>query len=82
MENLKEYLASARHKGFVRRPRFFELGDYMTYFFSEERCWSERVDEYLTIYTGVESGELVGVKIKGIFRALEARKICEKTTQT
>lgn len=64
--DLAEYRRTATHKGFDGKPKYFAIGDYLTYFVSERRCFSRRVNEWLTIYTAVDNGELVGVKVKGL----------------
>jgi len=71
-QSLAEYLKTNEYKGFNSEPRYFAQGDYLTYFVSEERCYSVRVNDVLTIYTGIESGQVVGCKLKGFRRSLAA----------
>jgi hypothetical protein len=65
-EDLTAYLETAVHKGFVASPRYFSFGDYLTYFVKQDRCYSRRVNELLTVYISVDDGSLVGCKVKGV----------------
>jgi len=64
-KTLKDYLATASHKGFNPVPRYYSVGDYLTYFARPDRCTTKRINELLTIYVA-EDGSLVGCKVKGI----------------
>jgi hypothetical protein len=70
-ENLTEHLAGKECTGFDPRPHYFADGDFVTYFASEERACEERVDELLTVYRSMKTGNLVGCKIKGVRRILQ-----------
>lgn len=67
--DLQSYLDEAKHRGFVPRPRYYELGDYLTYFWREDRCLATRVDKHLTLYHSIADEELVGLKISGVTEA-------------
>ena len=53
-------------------PHYFPTGDYVTYYAKDERCYAERVDDLLTVFLSNETRELVGCKIKGVKRLLDA----------
>ncbi len=63
---LKEYLDTHKHKGFKPAPRYYESGDYLTYFFKEDRCLSTEINEFLTIYRSIIDSSLVGFKLNNI----------------
>lgn len=63
---LSEYLETNRCEGFRAAPHYSQVGDFVSYYHTNERCYAERVDETLTFYKSMESNEIVGVKIKGI----------------
>lgn len=65
-DNLKDYLQSAKCKGFQPIPQDFAKGDFLTHYFKDARCHSKRVDDLLTVYLADDTGELVGCKIKGV----------------
>jgi hypothetical protein len=69
--DLKAYLATHRCKGFSAVPHYFPRGDYVTYYFENDRCFSQRVDDLLTVYLSQETKEIVGFKIKGVRHILE-----------
>ncbi len=70
-ENLTERLAGRRCADFNPRPMYFQDGDYVTYFFKDEIAEENRVDELLTVYRSIKTGEMVGCKIKGVRRILQ-----------
>jgi hypothetical protein len=69
-ENLIEYLAEHPPQGFQPVPHYHSDGDFVTYYFRNDRCYAERVDDLLTVFVSFESKELVGCKIKGIQQIL------------
>jgi hypothetical protein len=70
--DLNQYLAENPCKGFRPVPHYFPTGDYVTYYVRDERCHSERVDDLLTVFLSDETKEMVGCKIKGVRRLLDA----------
>jgi hypothetical protein len=67
-----ERAAQEAHEGFTGEPRYYREGDYLTCFLRDERCFSRRVNEYVTIYTAIDDDDrLVGCKVKGL------RHLCE-----
>jgi len=71
---LDQYLEGKTPKGFRAVPHYFEDGDYVSFYFSDGRCYAKRVDELLTAYYSEETGELVGCKIKGVALLLRTLK--------
>jgi hypothetical protein len=71
-EKLKEYLAENPSKGFRPVPHYFPTGDYVTFYVKDERCHAERVDDLLTVFLSNDTGEMIGCKIKGVRRLLDA----------
>jgi hypothetical protein len=74
-QNLTAYLEGKSCKAFKPAPHYFSTGDYLTYFFKNDRCVAERLDDLLTVYVSPVTKELVGCKIKGIrelFRSLRS----------
>jgi len=65
-EDLKQYLAEHPCKGFKAVPHYFPEGDYVTYYQREERAVSQQIDDLLTVYLSMATGELIGCKIKGV----------------
>lgn len=65
-QNLKQYLAGRSCQAFRPVPHYFANGDFVSYYFREDRCYAQRVDDLLTIYLAIGSGDLVGCKIKGV----------------
>ncbi len=70
-QDLKQYLAEHPCKGFKPVPHYFPEGDYVTYFHRDERARAQRLDDLLTVYLSLASGELVGCKIKGVRHLLQ-----------
>ncbi len=70
IDDLTAYLDQAKHKGFTPRPRYYELGDYLTYFWKADRCVAKRVDNHLTLYHSIEDESLVGLKISEVAESL------------
>jgi hypothetical protein len=70
-ENLTEYLKEHPPQGWNAVPHYFPAEDYLTYYFRNDRCFSQRVDDLLTVYVSFETKELVGCKIKGVRHILQ-----------
>jgi hypothetical protein len=69
--NLDEYLETHSPKGFRPVPHYFAQGDFVTYYFRNDPCYAERVDDLLTVFLSMDSKELVGCKIKGVKHILQ-----------
>jgi hypothetical protein len=69
---LMEYLEGKECREFIPRPHYFQDGDYVTYFATDELAFEERIDQLLTIYRCMETNALIGCKIKGVRRILES----------
>lgn len=65
-QNLDEYLATHQPKGFRPVPHYSSQGDFVTYYFRNDPCYAERVDDLLTVFVTFDTKELVGCKIKGV----------------
>ena len=65
-QTLKEYLRTHPCQGFNPVPHYSALGDFLTYYFRDDRAYEQRVDEVLTVYLSMKTHELVGFKITGI----------------
>jgi hypothetical protein len=70
-EDLVEYIEKNPADGFSPVPHYFPDGDFVSFYFLEDECYAERVDELLTAYYSIDSGALVGCKIKGVRRLLQ-----------
>ncbi len=70
-QTLNEYLKTHSPRGFRPVPHYFPLGDFVTYYFRNDRCYEERVDDLLTVYRAFDSHELVGCKITGVKHILQ-----------
>ncbi len=70
-DKLTEYLSEHPNKGFHPIPFYSELGDFVTYYARDERCFERRVDDLLTVYLSMATKELVGCKIKGVKHLLQ-----------
>lgn len=64
--DLDDYLATHRPKGFRPVPHYFAQGDFVTYYFRNDPCYAEPVDDLLTVFLTFDTKELVGCKIKGV----------------
>ena len=67
-ETLADYMAKANSSHKYLRPelRYFEIGDFATKFLTDDRCYSKRIDEHLTLYFSEKGDQIVGYKIKGV----------------
>jgi hypothetical protein len=65
-----EHWASLPQTEFVSRPQYYRDEDFLTCFINDNRCIAKRVNELVTVYSDVRTGELVGCKVKGIRRIL------------
>jgi hypothetical protein len=65
-QTLDEYLKTHKCQGFKPVPHYFAGGDYVTYYFRDERCYEQRVDDLLTVYLSMATDTLVGCKIRGV----------------
>jgi hypothetical protein len=66
-----EYLEGKECRDFVPRPHYFQDGDYVTYFSSDQLAFEERIDELLTIHRSMETNAVIGCKINGVRHILE-----------
>ena len=71
METLIDYLKENKPKRFVAKPYYSSVGDSMTFYFKDEASYAARVDEFLTVYLSIKSGEMVGCQVKGVARILK-----------
>lgn len=65
MQTELEQLLS-EHTEFTPQPVYSPDGDFISVFMCDTECYSERVDDTLTVYKDDHSNELVGCKIKGV----------------
>lgn len=70
-QDLSDYLQNHRPKGFRPVPHYFAQGDYVTYYFRNDPCYAERVDDLLTLFLSFDNKELVGCKVKGVNHILQ-----------
>lgn len=70
-QDLMEYLKTHPPEGFKPVPHYFPQGDFVTYYFRNDPCFAQRVDDLLTVYLAFETKELVGCKIKGVKHILQ-----------
>jgi|ERR1043165_1749623 hypothetical protein len=64
MANLTEYLQGKRPKRFQSRAHYVAEGDTLIVYFKDDESHAERVDELLTVYRSMRTGEMVGCQIK------------------
>ncbi len=69
-QELTEYLEGRSVSRFASVPHYFRDGDFVTFYVSDERCYTERVDQLLTVYRSATTGAMIGCKIKGVHRIL------------
>ncbi len=65
-QNLDEYLATHQPQEFRAVPHYSAQGDFVSYYFRNDPCYAERVDDLLTVFLTFDTKELVGCKIKGV----------------
>ena len=65
MDTLEKYLEDNRGKElkFNPIPHYFRNGNFITYFFKDNRAYEDCIDKYFTIYRDVKTNEMVGCKI-------------------
>ncbi len=61
---LDEYLKGKEAKGFSPNPHYFEDGDYISLFFTGERCYAVSVTDRLTVFYSDATNNIVGCKIE------------------
>ncbi len=71
-QDLTDYLKGKKCKGFRPVPHYHPGGDFVSFFFKPDRPFGKKVDNFLTIYLSMESGDLVGCKIEGVERIVRA----------
>jgi hypothetical protein len=72
-KELAEFVAMSKEKPrFLPKPWYNEAGDCVQYYFKNTESYRERVDDKLTLYRAIPTGEIVGCQIKGI-RAMLGR---------
>lgn len=69
--SIKTCMEKYPHRGFSKQPHYYPVGDYLTYFADERRCFAIRVNELLTVYVSTADSSLVGCKVKGIALVME-----------
>jgi len=70
MATLEKNLKIRPYKGFKATPRYSEEGDCLTFYFKNVPSYADRVDELLTVYLALNTGELVGCQVKSIGRIM------------
>jgi hypothetical protein len=71
-ESLTEYLAKNKPQGFRPVPHYFPQGDFVTYYFRNDPCYAQRLDDVVTVFLAFGTDELVGCKIKGVKKILQS----------
>ena len=64
MLTLDQYLKKHLSKGFRSIPHCFKDGNYISIFFSDERCYAKQIHKFLTGYYSDVTNELIGYKIE------------------
>lgn len=54
---------SSETKTFVPTINHYHTENFITYFWSDERCVATTITEFLTIYTGNETQQIVGIRL-------------------
>jgi|GEM_PF-3398412 len=73
-ESLMQYLDENEPEGFTSEPFYVEENDTFTLFFTNDLAYAKRLDEFVTVYLSFETGEPVGVVLKGLRRCIENAK--------
>jgi hypothetical protein len=68
---LAEYLKGKKCEGFSPHPYYSSEGDFLTYYFTDDDSYAQRVDDTLTVYLSMLENEFVGFKLKGIRNLLD-----------
>lgn len=69
-----DVLASVPEGSFVAAPRYYEDGDFLTYFLFDKECIAHRVNSLLTLFVDEATGALIGCKVKGLARVMQDLK--------
>jgi hypothetical protein len=65
-DSLTKYLKGRKCQGFTPHPFYSKEGDFLTYYFQEEECYAERIDDLLTVYLSIKGEGFVVFKLKGV----------------
>lgn len=65
-ETVATFVKQNKAKGFRAEARYFDDGDFVTYFAKNDLYHAVRWSEVVTAYISEVSGELIGCKIKGV----------------
>jgi hypothetical protein len=71
-DQIIEYLKENPPLGFHPLPFYSAAGEFLSMFFEDEDHYAERIDQVLTVYRSMRTQRLVGFKINGARRILEA----------
>jgi len=66
VNELTQYLKGRRCQGFTAHPYYSQAGDFLTYYFQDDECYAERLDDVLTVYLSFKTKKFVGFKLKGV----------------
>lgn len=68
--DLRKLIDEHVQKEFRPASVYHREGDFLTLYVADTDCYSERVDDTLTIFREDDTDNIVGVKIKGVKRLL------------
>lgn len=64
---LAEYLATHKPKGFTPGvPQFSPDGGFVNVYFADERCYTERVSDFVDVFRSMRTKEIVGCRVWGV----------------
>lgn len=67
---LAELIDQYAAKEFTPSPTYDNDGDFLTFYTEDAACYSDRIDETLTLYRQPQTEKIVGFKVKGVSRLL------------
>ena len=66
MMYLDEWLKDKKAQGFLSKPHYFEDGDYISLFLTNDRCYAVSINSLVTIFYSITNNDIVGYKIERI----------------
>ncbi len=67
---LADLISEYSLKAFKPVPTYDNDGDFLTFYTEDTDCYSDRIDDTLTLYRHPETEAIVGIKVKGVSKLL------------
>ena len=67
---LADLISEYSVKAFKSVPTYDHDGDFLTFYTEDTECYSDRIDDTLTLFRHPETETIVGLKVKGVNKLL------------